>query len=197
MSTLAIEANPVSSAAAAAVVASEPKLAIAGRILMPVNGRPEARIAAEHLARAIGGDSGAHVHLLHVTPFIHKHIGRFLPKQAKQGFVAERAASSVEPVRRLLELAGVKTTVHVSSSRDIAAEVLAVAEREQCARIVMGATRMSPLLRTVTNSVTGRVLASATIPVEVIAGRDASLWLRIGVPVGIGLAMAALLIELD
>ena len=197
MNAIAIEANPGSGAAAAAGVASEPKLAVAGRILLPVNGQPETRIAAEHLARAINGDSAAHVHLLHVTPFIHKHIGRFLPKQAKQGFVAERVASSVEPVRRLLELAGVKTTVHVSSSLDIAAEVLAVAEREQCARIVMGATRKSQLVRTITNSVTGRVLAGATIPVEVIAGRDASLWQRIGVPAGVGLALAALLIELD
>ncbi len=196
MNNLAIEATS-GSVSAAPTLAIEQTMAVAGRVLLPVNGSPEARLAAEHLARSMRGASGAQVHLLHVAPFIHKHIGRFLPKQARQGFVAERAASSVEPVRRLLELAGVKTTVHVSSSLDIAAEVLAVAEREQCARIVMGATRKSPLVRAMTNSVTGRVLAGANIPVEVISGRDASLWQRIGVPAGVGLAMAALLIELD
>ena len=194
MNNLAIEAT---SASAAAPQAVEQSLAIAGRILLPVDGGTEARGAAEHLARSLRGVSGAHVHLLHVAPFIHKHIGRFLPKQAKQGFVAERAARSMEPVRRLLELAGIKTSLHVSTSLDVAAEVLAVAEREQCARIVMGATRKSTLVRTLTNSVTGRVLAGATIPVEIVTGRPASLWQRIGVPAGVGLAMAALLIELD
>ncbi len=196
MSTIAIESGTCVTPSLP-VIANSENLAIAGSILLPVDGGSETQVAAEHLARTVSGNSAAHVHLLHVTPFIHKHIGRYLPKKAKEGFIAERAASSVEPVRRLLELAGVKTTVHVSSSQDIAGEVLAVAEREQCARIVMGATRKSPLLRIATNSVTGRVLAGATIPVEVIAGRDAPLWQRIGIPAGIGLAMAALLIELD
>jgi nucleotide-binding universal stress UspA family protein len=166
-----------------------------GGILLPVNVQRESRVAAEHLARVLAG-TGAHVHLLHVAPFINKHIGRFLSGEAKQRFVSDRAASSVEPVRKLLELAGVRTTVHVSSARDIAGEVLAVAEREKVSRIVMGATRKSTLVRTVTNSVTGRVLAGATVPVEVVAGREASLWQRVGVPAGVGLAMAALLIEL-
>jgi len=194
MNNLAIEATAGS---AAAPLAREQSLVIPGRILLPVNGGAESRGAAEYLARSLRDASGAQVHLLHVTPFIHKHIGRFLPRQAKQGFAAERATRSLEPVQRLLELAGVKTTVHASTSLDIAAEVLAVAEREQCARIVMGATRKSTLVRTLTNSVTGRVLAGSTIPVEIVTGGPASLWQRIGVPAGVGLAVAALLIELD
>ena len=194
MGSLAIESSnelPVASS-----TTGDRKPGVAGGVLLPVNVQPESRVAAEHLARVLAG-TGAHVHLLHVSPFIHKHIGRFLPAEAKKRFVADRAAGSVEPVRKLLELAGVKTTVHVSSALDIAGEVLAVAEREKVSRIVMGATRKSTLVRTVTNSVTGRVLAGAKVPVEVVAGREASLWQRVGVPAGVGLAMAALLIELD
>ena len=169
----------------------------AGGILLPVSAQPESRAAAMHLAATLSGTPAAHVHLLHVTPFIHKHIARMLPREAKRRFVEERAAAAVEPVRRLLEIAGVATTVHVTSALDVAAEVLTVAAREKCSRIVMGATRKSTLVRTVTNSVTGRVMAGAGIPVEIVAGRDAPLWQRIGVPASVGLAMAALLIEFD
>ncbi len=170
---------------------------VAGGILLPVNAQPESRTAAAHLAATLSGSPAAHVHLLHVAPLIHKHIARMLPRAAKRRFVEDRAAAAVEPIRRLLEISGVATTVHVTSALDVAAEVLAVAAREKCSRIVMGATRKSTLVRTLTNSVTGRVMAGAAIPVEVVAGRDAPLWQRIGVPASVGLAMAALLIELD
>jgi YjbE family integral membrane protein len=166
-------------------------------ILLPVNAQPESRTAAEALVRGIAGHAAAHVHLLHVTPFMHRHITRFLRGEAKRRFVADRVAASVEPARRLLEHAGIRTSVHVSSAIDVAGEVLVVAEREQCARIVMGATRKSTLVRTLTNSVTGRVLAGARMPVEIVSGREASLIQRIGVPASVGLAMAALLLELD
>ena len=138
-----------------------------------------------------------HVHLLHVAPRLHKHIARFLPGEAKGGFVDSRAAEAFLPVTRLLEMAGIRTTQHVATALDVAGEVIATAEREKCGRIVMGATRKSVLVRTLTNSVTGRVLAGSRVPVEVVGGREASLWQRIGVPAGIGLALAALFIELD
>ena len=166
-------------------------------ILLPVNNQPESRAAAEHLARELRGVAGVHVHLLHVAPRLHKHIARFLPGEAKGGFVDSRAAEAFLPVTRLLEMAGIRTTQHVATALDVAGEVIATAEREKCGRIVMGATRKSVLVRTLTNSVTGRVLAGSRVPVEVVGGREASLWQRIGVPAGIGLALAALLIELD
>jgi nucleotide-binding universal stress UspA family protein len=195
MVTLAIDGRPASEAAQPATEWA--RQSVAGGILLPVNAQPESRIAAEHLARTLSGTAGAHVHLLHVTPLIHRHIGRFLPLHARRRFVDERVAASLQPAMRLLEVAGVRTTVHVTSALDVAAMVLSVAARENCSRIVMGATRKSTLVRTMTNSVTGRVLAGATLPVEVVAGREASLWQRLGVPAGVGLAMAALLIELD
>ena len=198
MSSVAIEV-PAAVAAAQAVVSPVRQLVSPGSILLPVNGQSAARVAAEHLARSMGGVGGTQVHLLHVTPFIHRHIGRFLPARAAQDYARQRAAAAIDPVLRLLKLAGVNTTVHVARSRDVAAEIIAVANREQCTRIVMGATRKSALVRSVTNSVTGRVLAGAPMPVEIIAGNAASAWQRIGVPAGVGagLALAALMIELD
>jgi nucleotide-binding universal stress UspA family protein len=176
---------------------AERSLPPAGGVLLPVNAQPESRIAAEHLARTLAGVSGAHVHLLHVTPALHRHISRFLPRQARRRFVDDRVAASLQPVLRLLDVSGIRTSVHVRSAVDVADAVLAVAARENCSRIVIGATRKSALVRTLTNSVTGRVLAGAAVPVEIVSGREASLWQRIGVPAGVGLALAALLIELD
>jgi YjbE family integral membrane protein len=176
---------------------SERQAAATGGILLPVNAQPESRIAAQHLARTLGTEAGAHVHLLHVTPALHRHISKLLPTHSRRRFVDERVSAALQPVLRLLEISGIKTTVHVASAVDIAAMVVAVARRENCSRIVMGATRKSTLVRTLTNSVTGRVLADASVPVEIVTGRAASAWQRIGVPASVGLAMAALLIELD
>ncbi|MBL8385811.1 MAG: YjbE family putative metal transport protein [Burkholderiales bacterium] len=196
MSSLAINDASVAASTARATT-GEAAPAAAGGILLPVNGRPESRAAAKHLAGTLSGVAGAHVHLLHVTPFMHKHITRFLSSEAKRKFREDRAAAAVEPERRLLEMAGVSTSVHTMTALDIAGAIVETALREKCARIVMGATRKSPLVRMATNSVTGRVLAESRVPVEIVSGREASVWQRVGVPAGIGLAMAALLIELD
>ena len=194
----------VASGMSSAALANEDGLAAVGppadvltNILLPVNNQPESRAAAEHLARELRGVPGVHVHLLHVAPRLHRHIARFLQGEAKSGFVDARAAAAFQPVTRMLEMAGIRTTQHVATALDVAGEVIATAEREKCGRIVMGATRKSVLVRTLTNSVTGRVLAASRVPVEVVGGREASLWQRIGVPAGVGLVLAALLIELD
>ena len=187
------QASSVSRDAASVSVAASGLI----NILLPVNGTEVARFAADQLAREIAGRKDVHVHLLHVAPAIHRHIARFVPASARRRFVQERVEQSVQHIRRIFEMAGIATSVKVASARDIAGEILAVAAREGCSRIVIGATRKSALVRSLTNSVTGRVLAGANVPVEVVAGADASLWQRIGVPAGVGIALAALVIELD
>ena len=166
-------------------------------ILLPVTDSEESRVAAERLAREMSGRRDVRVHLLHVAPALHRHISRFLSPVARRRFVAERAERAVERVKRLFDVAGVEVRVGTASAHDIADAILAVAARESCERIVIGASRKSQLVRTLTNSVTGRVLERSSIPVEVVAGSEASLWERIGVPAGVGLALAAMVIELD
>jgi len=62
---------------------------------------------------------------------------------------------------------------------------------------VIGALRKSDIVRLFTGSITGRVLARSAVPVEVVLDGEASLITRIGVPAGVGLAMFALLLEVD
>ena len=188
---------PVSSARDVIDVAGVASVAGATSVLLPVNGGAAARVAADHLIRSLPRDGGTHVHVVHVTPASHKHIGRFLPRQTKRSYAESRAAAAWAPVLRSLEFAGVPTTTHVITSRNVAGAIIDSAGNFGCARIVMGATRKSALVRSLTNSVTGRVLARAKMPVEVVSGRDAPFWQRVGVPASVCVAMGALMLELD
>lgn len=66
-----------------------------------------------------------------------------------------------------------------------------------CKRVVMGATRKSDIVRLFTGSITGRVLARSPVPVEVVLHGESSVITRFGVPMGIGLALFALVLEID
>ena len=187
----------VAGVAGVAGVASDARVAGATSLLLPVNGGAAARVAGDHLIRSLPRDGRMHVHVVHVTPAIHRHIGRFLPRQAKRRYAESRAAAAWAPVLRSLELAGVPTTTHIITSRNVAGAIIDSARSFGCDRILMGATRKSALVRSLTNSVTGRVLARATMPVEVVSGRDGPFWQRVGVPAGVCVAMGALMLELD
>lgn len=191
---------PATSAPSVAAVATGEAAAGGGDVpslLLPVNGGAAARVAADHLIRSLPRDGRTHVHVVHVTPAIHKHIGRFLSRQAKRSYAESRAEAAWGPVLRSLDLAGVQRTTHIITARNVAGAIIDSARNFGCERIVMGATRKSALVRSLTNSVTGRVLARATVPVEVVSGRDAPFWQRVGVPASVCVALGALVLELD
>ena len=197
----AVAAKPMLALPAATAGAQAAEVAdvapVVRRVLFPVNGGAASRVAADHLVRSASRDGHVHVHVLHVTPSIHRHIGRFLSTRSMKSFAESRAAAAWAPVLRSLELAGIPTSTHVATSRDVAQAIVASAAGLGCERIVMGASRKSALVQSVTRSVAGRVLAGATMPVEVISGREAPLWQRVGVPAGVCVALGALLLELD
>jgi hypothetical protein len=56
----------------------------------------------------------------------------------------------------------------------------------------MGTARKNTLTRLMEDSVTSKVLEIARVPVEVVTGAPASRWERIGIPAGVGAALAAL-----
>ena len=189
--------GPASAYPAATAPLADPGSRTVEAVLLPVSTGPAARATVDHLIRHSQREGRVHVHLLHVAPRLHRHITRFLPAGARRRFVDERAIGAWAPALRALDLAGIQTTTHVVSARDIAQEILRSARRLGCERITMGASRKSALVRSLTHSVTGRVLAHATMPVEVISSRDAPLWQRVGVPASVCIALGALLLELD
>jgi len=72
--------------------------------------------------------------------------------------------------------------------------IVETAKRLRCHHIVMSTARKNSLTRMLEDSVTNRVLELTPVPVEVIAGEHVSKLERYGVPVGVGAALAALVI---
>ena len=60
--------------------------------------------------------------------------------------------------------------------------------------IVVGAAAKGPLLRFLTGSVTSSILASAPVPVAVVAAPPLSPLQRYGIPAGVGLGLVALIL---
>jgi YjbE family integral membrane protein len=137
-------------------------------ILLPVNDTAAARAACAQVIAELRNVENARVHVLHVAPV-----------------VAKLAAARIDH------------QVHVRTARGVAGGIVAMARELKCERIVIGAVRKSDIVRLFTGSITGRVLARSAVPVEVVLEGEASLITRIGVPAGVGLAMFALLLEVD
>ena len=166
-------------------------------ILLPVSDSAASRAACTHLIGSLKNESNVRVHVLHVTPRMPRHITRFVDAHARARWLEERAQGSVEPVTLQLAQARIDHRVHLRSGRGVAATIIAVADQLDCERVVVGSVRKSDIVRLFTGSVTGRVLARSLVPVEVVLNGEASLITRIGVPAGVGLAVFALMLEID
>jgi YjbE family integral membrane protein len=166
-------------------------------VLLPVNDTAAARAAAAQLISELRNQQNVRVHVLHVAPRMPRHITRFLKAEDRQRWLEQRAKAAVEPVTEKLDAARIDHMVHVQTARGVANGIVAAAESLNCERIIIGAVRKSDIVRLFTGSITGRVLARSAVPVEVVLAGEASLITRLGVPAGVGLAMFALLLEID
>ena len=64
-------------------------------------------------------------------------------------------------------------------------------------RVVVGTTRKSTLARLFTGSFANDLLQRVDVPVEVIAGGKPGVLVRIGLPAGLGVGLATLLLAVD
>jgi hypothetical protein len=71
------------------------------------------------------------------------------------------------------------------------------AEQSNCGRILLVSNRKNALAKLVSNSLTNSVLQRSSVPVEVIAGSQSSVWQRLGIPAGVGAAIATLTLAID
>ena len=166
-------------------------------VLLPMSDSAAARAAARDLISRLKTESGVRVHVLHVAPRMPRHVTRFLKADERQKWLAERSQGALTQVVHELEAGRVDHVVHLRSARNITSEIIKLAEEMRCERIVVGSVRKSDIVRLFTGSVTGRLLARSTVPVEVVLDGEASLITRIGVPAGVGLALVALALEID
>ncbi len=161
------------------------------RALLAINGSRASRLAARHVILAYRAGP-FEVHVLNVQVPLRRHVAQFLAKRDRDGFYRDASDRALRGVRRMLDDAGAPYAVHAKVGPP-AELITATAAALGCDHIVIGSVRKSALLRALESSVASRVFELTRVPVVVIAGDRASNAERIGVPAGIGAALALLL----
>jgi nucleotide-binding universal stress UspA family protein len=164
-------------------------------ILLPMNDSAQAHAALRHVVQHYAGQPSVKVHLLHVAPKLHRHAARFLSKAALARNAGASAQQAFAQARRLLATQGIAFEPHVVRALDTSAAIMATAQRLGCERIVMGSVRKNNLLRWFTGSLTGRVLERASVPVEVVLEGRPDAFTRLGIPAGLAVALAAVVLD--
>jgi len=165
-------------------------------VLLPIDGSANSLAAVRRVIERFVAEPGMELHLLHVrTPFS-KHIARFLTRRDLATYHREEAAKALKSARELLDARSIPYTVHVEMGNK-AELIAAAAQRLHAGRIVMGTARKSSLTRMLEDSVTSSVLELTTVPVEIVTGHATSRMERLGVPVGIGTVLAAVVLAVD
>lgn len=161
------------------------------RVLIPVDGSEYSLQAVKHVVNHAAVTPGLDVHLLHVRTPLSKHVAWFVNRDNRESWHRDMAARAMRSARELLDQSRIAYTVHVDVGPR--AEVIArEAERLKVDRIVIGTARKNSLTRMVEDSVSSKVLDSASVPVEIVAGKTTSLIERVGVPAGIAAALAVI-----
>jgi nucleotide-binding universal stress UspA family protein len=161
------------------------------KILVPVDGSPNGKYAARHVIREFRKNKAMEVHLLNVQPPLLAHIARFVSRKNRADFHRDTGEKALQPVRNILDSAGVAYAVHIEVGNK-AKLIAEAARRLNCDHIVMSTARKNSLTRMIEDSVTNQVLELTTVPVEVIAGDAVSTLERYGIPAGIGVGLALL-----
>lgn len=165
------------------------------KILVPIDGSENSMDALRHVLRTNPADA-LQVLVLNVQPLLTRHISRFVSAADRDAWRQERADSATHKAREELQRHRVSYAVKVALGSRVDA-ITQTAQDESCTKIVLGTARKNSLTRLVENSVTTRLLEDSPVPVEVVAGRQASTWERWGVPATLGAALAAAMAVAD
>jgi len=163
------------------------------KVLIPVDGSANALRAVRHVAGQFAAGAPLEVHLLTVTVPLSQHIARFFSRTDLGEFHQEEAGKALGGARMILDRAGVPYAYHAELGAK-AETINAMAERLRADHIVIGTARKNSLTRLIQDSVTGRLLKIAKVPVEVIVGSGVSRIERYALPAGLGAVLAMLVV---
>ena len=166
------------------------------KILLPVDGSANSLKAARHVVNRFLENRDIEVHLLHVRQPFSQHIACFSSAQNRASYHREAAEKALAPARELLTRFGVPHTDHVELGQR-AETITRVAQRLGVSKIMMGTARKNSLTRLLEDSVTHRVIETAPMPVEIVAGEAVSKLERFGVPAGVAAALALLVVATE
>jgi nucleotide-binding universal stress UspA family protein len=165
------------------------------RVVVPVLDSVNALPAVRYLARELMRGERMEVHLVQVRTPLPLYVARWIPGRERAAFHREAAEQALAPARHLLERWHIRHAVHLELG-DRAAVIVAAARRLRADRIVLGAARDNTLTRFVEDAVIEKVIRTAPIPVDVVAGRAVSRVERLGVPMGLSAALGLLWLRL-
>jgi YjbE family integral membrane protein len=159
------------------------------KVLVPVDGSPNALNAVRHVIERYG--AGLEVHVLHIRAPLRRRLERWLRREASPEAQREAAEQAIADARALLDASGVPYAVHQEEG-DAANAISRTAQRLHVQHIVIGTARSRSITRIVQDRVTGRVLQAAHVPVEVVPGGSISRFERFGLALGAGAAALVL-----
>ena len=186
---VAAACQPVAATIAPIHTEGEPSML---KVLVPVDGSPNALRAVRQTIGEYRRHHELEVHLLNVQPPLSRHIARFVSQNDRSSWHQEQADGAHGRRVACCSKSGVPHQLHWTVG-DRAGEICAAAERLGVHHIVMGTARKSSITRMLEDSITNKVLEGTPVPVEVVAGDAVSKWERWGLPAG-GLGLGGLLL---
>jgi YjbE family integral membrane protein len=166
------------------------------KALIPVNGHADSLQAVHKFISERLQNPGQKAVLFNVQPALQRHASRFLNKGNMQNVRSEQADNAMKEAEALLSNANIPYEKHWVVG-DRTKEIVKAAEQHNCGRVLLVSNRKNLLAKMVANSLTAKVLQSSHVPVEIIPGRQSSVWQRVGIPAGVGAAIATLTLAID
>jgi Ca2+-transporting ATPase len=158
------------------------------KVLIPVDGSRNCQYAVKYVIKEFMNNTAMEIHLLNVQPPFSRHIARFVSRKSLRDYHRDGAEGAGNPdqadARRLRHsvLGACRGAIRRKSSATGRAACAATHRDEHCAQELAH--------RLIEDSVTNKVLALTSVPVEIIAGDAVSKWERYGIPAGVGAALA-------
>jgi nucleotide-binding universal stress UspA family protein len=166
------------------------------KILIPVDGNRNCQFAVKHVIKEFMNNTAMEIHLLNVQSPFSRDIARFVSRKSLRDYHRIEAEKALGPIKQMLDDFSIPYSAHAELG-ERAKIITDAARRLRCDQIVMSTARKNSLTRLVENSVTNKVLALTSVPVEVIAGDAVSKWERYGIPAGVGAVLALMLAAAD
>jgi len=166
------------------------------KILIPVDGSHNSQFAVKHVIKQFMNNTAMEIHLVNVqTPFS-RDIARFVSRKSVRDYHQSEAEKALASTRQMFDNFSIPYSVHAEIG-ERSKIITDMARRLHCDQIVISTARKNSLTRLVENSLTDKVLALTSVPVEVIAGDAVSPWEKYGIPAGIGVVLALLFVAAD
>ena len=83
------------------------------KILVPVDGSPNGQYAARHVIKEYLKNRAMEIHLLNVQPPLLADIARFISRKNRADFHRDTGEKALQPMRDILDRAGVAYSVHI------------------------------------------------------------------------------------